>query len=168
MALPAGARCGIHPERDANQACARCGAFVCPSCLVGEDLCAACKRRLLKEGTPWTSKEKARATARVLRGQAEWGLRVEMGVAMFGVLISTGVSATSLPGFLARLGLVVWGGACVVGLLVAAGALRGYQMSERGRPGPAVEGVFTGGHAGLIAALALIPVVLSIGGAVVR
>lgn len=162
-ALPAGARCGNHPERDASQACARCGAFVCPSCLVGDDLCAGCKRRLLKEGVPWTSEEKARAAARDLRGRTELGLRVEMGVAVVGLLISAGVSSTFLPGFLAKLGLGVWGLACVIGVLVAGCALRGYQLSERGRPGPAVGGVFTRGHAALIVGLALLPVLISVG-----
>lgn len=44
---PDGARCALHPEREADQICARCGNYMCNACL-GSDrrLCSACASRL--------------------------------------------------------------------------------------------------------------------------
>jgi|GEM_PF-1807871 len=158
---PHGARCAHHPEREAATVCARCGGFVCASCRVGDDLCSPCKRRLLKDGVPWTPEEKHRAAARTLRGRSELVLRVEMGIAAAGVLVTMGASNGFLPRFLTLMGQGLWGLACVVGLGVAGTAFCGLRRSEAGRPGPNVAGVFPAGHAALVGGLALIPVVLS-------
>jgi hypothetical protein len=160
--LPPGARCVHHPDREAERACGRCGAFVCGSCLVAGELCAECKRRLLKEGIQWTPREKARASARRLRERSELALRIEMGVAVVGLLLSAGASSGFVPSFLARLGLGVWGVACVLGLAVVAGALVGYARSEQGRPGPAVQGVYSRGHALLVGGLGALPALISL------
>lgn len=161
--LPPGARCATHPDRDAHRACARCGAFVCPSCTVGDELCVACKKRLLADGVPWTPKEKARASARHLRSLVERGLRIELAIAAAGALASIGVGGGYLPAGIRALGTGSWFVACCLGLAVGGAAVAGFRQSEAGRPGPAVEGVFPASQAGLTGALALLPVALSVG-----
>ena len=94
---PPGARCAEHPERDAEVVCARCGGFVCAGCVVSGDLCAPCKRRLLKDGVPWTPQEKARAEARRLGRRAELAMRAELGLCVTGALLGAAVG-TGLPG----------------------------------------------------------------------
>lgn len=160
--LPPGARCATHPDREAARACARCGGFACASCLVAEDLCTACKRRLLADGIPWSPEEKARAEARRMRAWAERGLRGELVLAAVGALISVGANAGGLPRGLVSLGLWTWGLACLLGLVVAGVAWVGYRRSEQGRPGPAVAGVFRRNEAGLLSALALMPTILAV------
>jgi len=167
-ALPAGARCATHPDKDAARACSRCGTFACSGCLVAGELCTGCKKRLLADGTPWTAEEKARAAARRMRSWAERGLRAELVLAAVGALISVGANAGGLPRGLVSLGLWTWGGACLLGLVVTGVAGVGYRRSEQGRPGPAVEGVFGRSEAGLLGALALMPTVLAVAALVGR
>jgi hypothetical protein len=55
----AGARCGAHPDVEAEQVCARCGAFACHACvrvdLSGRPLCATCGARVRLDTweVPW-------------------------------------------------------------------------------------------------------------------
>jgi len=52
----AGARCAVHTDRPAVEACARCGTFACRECLIlgadGQGLCSACHVRLGGETAP--------------------------------------------------------------------------------------------------------------------
>lgn len=157
---PPGARCAEHPERDAEVVCARCGGFVCAGCVVSGDLCAPCKRRLLKDGVPWTPQEKARAEARRLGRRAELAMRAELGLCVAGALLGAAVG-TGLPGVaLASKG--AWGLACVVGVICTVLAVRAWRSSEDGRPGPSVSGVFSTGTAVLLGGVGLAPVILSV------
>ncbi|MGC4116282.1 MAG: hypothetical protein QM765_17245 [Myxococcales bacterium] len=47
------ARCAAHPEREASEVCARCGAFLCPECrkwFSERPVCAPCRRWYEAEG----------------------------------------------------------------------------------------------------------------------
>lgn len=41
---PFGAKCAVHPERDAGLVCGRCGNFMCGACAGGGALCPSCQR----------------------------------------------------------------------------------------------------------------------------
>lgn len=158
VALPAGAPCAFHEDRAAARACARCGTFVCQGCTVSGDLCHDCKRILLREGTPWSPAERARAAARVGRRRASFALRTALGLGLAALVATWGSSAGHLPegAALAR-GL---GGACaVVGVVGATLAGLAWRRSEAGRPGPAVAGVVPALTAATLAALGLAPAV---------
>jgi hypothetical protein len=43
--LPPGARCALHPERDATSTCTRCGNYACRECAGGFGLCSSCEQR---------------------------------------------------------------------------------------------------------------------------
>ena len=139
--LPAGAACAHHPDRSATRACARCGTFVCRGCLVGDDLCTECKRRLLQEGIPWTPQEKARSVARRRVNTAEILLRSELVVGVLATLTLTANAAGNLPSVLRPAGLGLWAVTAVLGMAVVGVAVGAWRASQAGRPGPAVSGV---------------------------
>lgn len=161
--LPPGAICAHHPEREAARSCARCGTFVCGGCLVGDDLCEDCKRRLLREGTPWSPAEKARAGARQRIRLAEKLLRAELALGAGAALVLVVVTTGAAPAFLRLAGTALWGLAAVLGLAVAGTAGTAWRSSEMGRPGPAVSGVVSTAEALLLVGLGLLPAVLSVG-----
>ena len=160
--LPPGAICAYHPEREAARACARCGTFVCGGCLVGGDLCEDCKRRLLREGTPWSPAEKARADARRRIRQAERLLRVELILGATAAVVLVAVTTGAAPSLLRPVGTALWAAAATAGLGVAVAAGLSWRGSERGRPGPAVAGVVSFGEALLLGGLGILPAVLSV------
>ncbi len=160
--LPPGAICVHHPERAAARACARCGGFVCSGCLVGDDLCEDCKRRLLREGTPWSPAEKARAQARRWGRTAERLLRVELFLGAVAALILVAVTIGAAPPVLRPVALADWVLTSVAGLGVAVAAAQSWRWSERGRPGPAVSGVVRTIDAVPLVLLGLLPGALSV------
>lgn len=164
--LPPGAVCAQHPERAAARACARCGAFTCAGCLIGEDLCTECKRRLLREGTPWTDQEKARASARRRVRAAERMLRGELVLGGLATVVLVTVASGTLPAALRPLGLGLWALAALMGFAVAASATDAWRQGQRGRPGPAVAGVVSAGEAAQFVVLGALPALALIGPAV--
>lgn len=56
-ALPAGALCGVHAEREATFTCTRCGSYGCTDCVFsdvgGREICVACSTGGLAEVLPW-------------------------------------------------------------------------------------------------------------------
>lgn len=56
-ALPAGALCAVHAEREAEYICSRCGSYACEGCLFsavpGREMCKACAEGGLTEVVPW-------------------------------------------------------------------------------------------------------------------
>ena len=161
--LPDGAVCALHPDRAAARACVRCGTFACGGCLVGEDLCTECKRRLLREGTPWTPQEKARAVARTRIRRAERLLRFELILGALATVVLVAVAGGGLPAGLRPVGLGMWLIAASLGIVVAGNALSSYQNAQRGRPGPAVSGVVSLAEAVQFVSLGALPAVLLVG-----
>lgn len=53
--LPPGARCALHPERDARGVCPRCGNYSCESCIGSEpgSVCRSCEQRTGAGGFPF-------------------------------------------------------------------------------------------------------------------
>jgi len=136
---------------------------VCRGCLVGDDLCEECKRRLLREGTPWSPAEKARADARHRIRFAERLLRVELALGAGAALVLVVVTTGAAPVFLRPAGTALWMLAVVAGLVVAGATGSSWRSSERGRPGPAVSGVVSGVEALLLIGLGILPALLSVG-----
>jgi len=158
--LPDGAVCANHSDRPAARACARCGTFVCSGCTVSGDLCHDCKRILLREGTPWSPEEVARAAARRGRRRAGASLRLTLGLGL----------AAGLAGWASGTGRIGAGPGLGQGLAVAcvlagavASSLAGFAwwQSEQGRPGPAVAGVVPGRTAAILAGLGLAPAAIA-------
>jgi hypothetical protein len=73
------------------------------------------------------------------------------------------VTAGLAPAFLRPVGTALWVLAAVAGLAVTGTTGASWWSSERGRPGPAVSGVVSGGEAMLLIGLGSLPAVLSIG-----
>lgn len=156
------ANCARHPERPAAIACARCGTFVCAGCVVSGDLCSECKSRLFREGVPYSSQEKARATARRCLRIGTWLLRIVLSTGGAGAVLLAGSASGALPE------VTVWAGWGLIGLTTLLGAVTaalggwGYLKSARGRPGPAVDGVFPAGTAAVMVGVGLAPVLLGL------
>ncbi len=151
------AACAHHPERPAERTCARCGTFVCVGCIVSGDLCMSCKSRLLREGVPWSTHEKARASARRCLRIGTWTLRLTLsfgGVAV--VLLSL------LPESARWIGWVFGGVCAALGAVTVGFAAVGYRSSLRGRPGPAVQGIFPASLAAMMVVTGLFPVGLAV------
>lgn len=156
------ARCAHHPDRPAAMPCARCGTFVCSGCIVSGDLCAPCKSRLFREGVPYSESEKARKTARHCLRAGTWGLRLLSGFGLAGVLILAGVTAGALPTIARYAGLAAIGVSALFGLGTIGVSVVGYTRSNRGRPGPAVAGVFPVSAAAIMVFAGLLPVLIAI------
>jgi hypothetical protein len=160
------ASCARHPDRPAAIACARCGTFVCSGCVVSGDLCSECKSRLFREGVPYSPQEKARATARRCLRVGTWLLRGLLSTGGAGALLLAGSASGALPE------VTVWGGWALLGVTALLGAATawlgswGYLKSRKGRPGPAVTGVFPGGTAAMMIGVGLAPVLLGLFGLV--
>lgn len=58
--VPPGARCAVHPEREAIYVCGRCGNFICSQCTqlgqLGDIWCAACEEHA-PSGIPWEERK---------------------------------------------------------------------------------------------------------------
>lgn len=154
---PAGPRCAEHADRPAVRTCARCGSFICSGCIISGELCPTCKGRLLKAGVPWSPHERARAAARKARRWSGRLLRTMAVAGGGGSVAWAGVGAGSLPGFMRPFGSALLLLAGLLGVGAAVSAALGWRHSERGRPGPAVPGVYPAGVAATMAALGLAP-----------
>lgn len=154
------APCANHSDRRAEIVCARCGTFVCQGCVVSGDLCAECKTRLLRDKTPWTAEEKARASARAC---LRWSHRL-----VTPVLVSSGaglflhLAAGDGVRLAAGLGVVFLVAGALFGAAMIGLAGRGYVTSERGRPGPAVPGIVSKGSATFLAAVGASAVTMAV------
>jgi hypothetical protein len=140
--------------------CARCGTFICSGCIVSGNICIQCKSRLFREGVPWSDAEKARKTARQSRRRGGWAVRFVFSCGAAGVLLVAGASGGLLSDVGATAGLVLGSLSALSGLTAMGFAGWGFHHSRRGRPGPAVEGVFPGAAAALMAAIGAAPLLL--------
>ena len=156
------ASCAVHPERRAEGVCARCGTFICTGCTVSGDLCGPCRSRLHREGVAWTDEEKARAFARRSLRRSALAVRLLLGGATAGALTLVAAERGLVPEWFARggWGLLVF--ALLAGIAATIGAVVGYRASNRGRPGPAVEGVVPLATALTIGVIGAAPLILGI------
>jgi hypothetical protein len=156
------AHCANHPSRPAEIVCARCGTFVCTGCIVSGELCAACKKRLLQEQTPWTPQEKARAVARRCMRWSQRLLTAVLVSSVVAVTLHLAVEGGAVPTAARPIsqGILVLGAA--LGLVLVGLAGRGYRSSEGGRPGPAVPGIFSMGTALFLAVIGIAPVIAAV------
>lgn len=152
-----GAACAFHADRPAAIECARCGTFVCVGCIVSGELCAPCRTRLHRDGTPWTGPEFARARARRALRYATWALRGTLALLLCALW---GLGTRAAAPLWRHLWSTLLGTAVLLGLTASTAAILGYLASRRGRPGPAVAGVVPGWVAVSVFGGGLVPAVV--------
>ncbi|MCP4869762.1 MAG: hypothetical protein GY898_13705 [Proteobacteria bacterium] len=141
-------------------ACARCGTFVCTGCIVSGDICVQCKSLLFREGVPWSDAEKARKAARDCIRRGRWAVRLLFSFGAAAVLLIIGAAGGALPTQAAAAGSILGGFSAGFGLAAMGFAGWGFRRSRQGRPGSAVEGVFPGAAALMMAGMGAAPVAL--------
>lgn len=141
-------------------ACARCGTFVCSGCIVSGDICTTCKSRLFREGIPWSDGEKARKLARDCIRRGRWAVRLLFSFGAAAGVVVLGAAGGALPQQAQSAGLVLGGLSGAFGFAAMGFAAVGFRHSRAGRPGPAVDGVFPGSAALMMAAIGAAPVAL--------
>ena len=152
-------RCASHPERQADRICARCGTFVCPGCLVSGDLCVPCKTLLMKQGVPYSAQEKARAAARRLLRLGTWMVRLVFSTGGACSVVLFGGAAGYFPPSARVLGLILGGLSTLFGLGAVVSGVWALERSQRGRPGPAVDGVVPVSSGLLLLGIGLVPLI---------
>ncbi|MBJ95400.1 MAG: hypothetical protein CMP23_13135 [Rickettsiales bacterium] len=154
--------CIRHPGRQAQLACARCGDFICSSCVVSGDLCPLCRTRLFREGVAYGSQEQARAAARRCRKLAERCLSGSLLTGGSAVVLQLGIFYGWLPRLLG-IGVVAAALSSVIAGLLAVGfALRGHRASGEGKPGVALAEVFPLGYALGFSIIGVLPFLLGL------
>lgn len=131
-----GAKCGVHPERDAHFACVRCGVFACVECTFverdGRGACVPCAEGGLAAPFAWEQGEgmpgwsQFRATTKAILRSPRQAFRTPS-VASALAPLAYGVSVYTFGYLVATLGiaLLLGGGFGVFGVLVGEPMLAG-------------------------------------------
>lgn len=125
--------CSVHTEREATQACERCGAFVCEGCLPprGRSWCASCRQRTLSDArASWTNRA-VRVLAAVVQAAFLGSLLID--VVLLGLhatsveLPPAGESALTIVRVVTQLCVIAW-----TGIATAQAKRRGWPVGSAG------------------------------------